>query len=140
MTLPEINMLRDELLLELAKRNANNGSPSSVIELCAELRSDIDWVANNDLARSAGWLLVRHVPRLAKRVVDSERPNALLLALTAQGKSEASRIHLAQQPLGLVEKLASDKVQKVSALFVSYISLGVSIAALVLAFLAYQKS
>jgi hypothetical protein len=138
--LPDINALRDDMLVELANRSANNGNPISVVELCAKLRSDIDWKANNELARSAGWLLVHHSPPLAKRVVDSDRPNALLLALTALGKSEASRLHLAQQPLGFTDKLASDKVQKISTLFLSSLSLAVSIAAFVVAYLAFQKS
>ncbi len=140
MSLPDINALRNDMLVELANRNANNGNPVSAVELCGELRPDIDWVANNDLARSAGWLLIRHSPPLAKRVNDSDRPNAMLLALTAPGKSEASRIHTARQPLGFADKLASDKVQKISTLLVSLVSLVVSIAAFVVAYLAYQKS
>lgn len=139
MILPDINALRDEMLLELAKRNANNGNPISAVELCSELRTDIDWSANKELARSAGWLLIRHNPPLAKRVIDSAQPNAMFLALTALGKSEASRLQLRQKPLSMTDKLVSEKVQKISTLIISVLSLGVSIAALVVAYAAYQR-
>jgi hypothetical protein len=49
------------------------------------------------LARSAGWLLVRNIPPLEKRV-GSEKPGAMFLALTAAGKAAASRAYIAQQP------------------------------------------
>ena len=105
MSVPDINSLRDDLLLELAKRKANNGNPGHVGEICKELRSDIDWRLNHELARSAGWLLVRSDPPLAKRVSDSDRPAALLLALTAAGKSKASELQAARQPLSFGQRI-----------------------------------
>ncbi|MGC5276212.1 hypothetical protein ACPXAM_24040, partial [Escherichia coli] len=61
--------------------------------------------ANPELARSAGWLLVNNAPPLAKRVMDSEKPGALFLALTAAGKSAASKIYIQQQPPTFRQKL-----------------------------------
>lgn len=68
------------------------------MEICAALHPDIDWASENELARSAGWLLVRNDPRLAKTVTDSDRPGAMFLALTAAGKSRASEIESAKKP------------------------------------------
>jgi hypothetical protein len=100
----DINALSDDLLIELAKRKATNGKPQNVSEICADLRPEIDWSSEKDLARSAGWLLVNGTPPLAKTVHDSARPGAMLLALTAAGKAAASRLHEAQQPLTISQK------------------------------------
>jgi hypothetical protein len=125
-SIPDINSLRDDLLIELAPRRATNGSPQNVVLVCQSLRPDIDWVENRDLARSAGWLLVRNEPPLAKTVLDSEKPGAMLLALTAQGKSRASEMFEASKPKTLIQKVAevprSDWIS-ILALIVSAIAL-----------------
>ena len=105
LSVPDINSLSEELLVALAMRNATNGNPGHVREICAELRPDMDWSSHPQLASSAGWLLVRNSPPFAKKVMDTDRPGAMLLALTAAGKSQASRLYNAQQPLSLWQKL-----------------------------------
>ena len=123
---PDINLMRDELLVELAKRNATNGSPVEVTEICIELRPEIDWSQENELARSAGSLLVRAEPPLAKTVLDSDKPWAMLLALTAAGKSAASALHLAKQPKTIfmrVQSVTRSEWISIIALFVSVIAL-----------------
>ena len=105
MSIPDINLLRDDLLVELARRRANNRNPGHVLEICAALRPEIDWASEYELSRSAGWLLVRSDPRLAKIVNDSDRPGAMFLALTAAGKSRASEIASANRPKPLWQRI-----------------------------------
>ena len=103
MTIPDINGLRNDILMELATSKASNGNPANVIDICKKIQPLTDWKEEAELARSAAWLLVRASPPLAKRVSDSDRPGAMLIALTAAGKSEAST--LAGQPRTHIQKL-----------------------------------
>jgi hypothetical protein len=105
MNIPDINSLRDDLLIELARLKANNASPADVMKICSKLRTEYDWSSDWELARSAGWLLVRNQPPLAKKTTDSDRPGAMLLALTAAGKAEASRLNKSRQPLSLMQRV-----------------------------------
>jgi len=105
MSIPDINSLRDDLLIELARLKANNTSPADVAKICSALRPEYDWASDWELARSAAWLLVRSQPPLAKKVTDSDRPAAMLLALTAAGKAEASRLDKSREPLSLMEHI-----------------------------------
>ena len=112
MSVPEIKELRDSLLLELERLQANNRNPQNAVVICHSLHPDVDWNDNRELARSAAWLLVRNDLPLAKTVPDSEKPNALLIALTAQGKLRASEIRSERRKPSWKERISKVPVGK----------------------------
>lgn len=134
MTSPDINDLRDSLLLELSALKANNRNPFEVIDICKKIRPEVDWKTENALGRSAAWLLIRATPPLAKRVPDNTRPGAILLALTAAGKSQAS----------ILRARPRTKMQKTWAWikhhWIAVVTLVVGIAALIVSIFELRKN
>jgi len=107
-----LNLLRDDLLVALAERRSSNTHPLSPIAVFKEVRPDIDWENNRQVARDAGWLLVRNEPPFARTRVDSDKPAMMLLALTADGKARASEIQEARKPATFKQRLSKIPVGK----------------------------
>ncbi|WP_209347544.1 hypothetical protein [Pontixanthobacter sp. CEM42] len=96
MSEPDINQIRDRLLLELVRRNATNQKPMNPLIVSEEIWPDVDWKNQAATVRSAAFLLTKNEPKFAKRVIDSEGPGLVLIAQTAAGKSAAA--HLEASP------------------------------------------
>ncbi|WP_428628231.1 hypothetical protein [Sphingopyxis sp.] len=109
---PNLNVLRDDLLVALAAQGSSNTKPLSPIAVLREARSDVNWDENPQLARDAGWLLIRNEPSFARSIRDSDKPAMMLLALTAAGKARASEISEARKPLTWKQRLSKIPVGK----------------------------
>lgn len=101
----DVNAVRDDLLIALARQGSSNTKPLSPIMVLKGARADIDWDQFSQVARDAGWLLVRSEPPFARNRPDSKKPNMMLLALTAAGKARASELLRARKPLKFSERL-----------------------------------
>jgi hypothetical protein len=126
MNILDIDRLRDDLLLELARTKATIGNPGDVIEILAKLHPERDLYANRTEARSAGWLLVNNSPPLAKTVGKTGLSEPLMLALTASGRSHAFKLYQSKQPLykfKWIKSISRSEWISVAALVVAIIAL-----------------
>lgn len=110
--LTNLNVLRDDLLVALAARGSSNTRSLSPIEVLQEARPDVSWDDHPQLARDAGWLLVRNEPSFARSVRDDDKPNKMLLSLTAAGKARASEIAESRKPLTWKQRLSKIPIGK----------------------------
>jgi hypothetical protein len=107
-------------------------------------------VVINDVCReidpnvSPDW--VRHtIKRLedlkyGRTIRDATQPGRVSFAINGRGLLRVAEIKRARRPPSVSDRLASDKFQKISTLSLSALSFVVSIAALIVAYLAYQKA
>ena len=99
-----------------------------------------------EICRSRAWEVPDTWIQQAARNYKERRLGAVMLGsgvahfgVQGEGFAEASRLKSSRSP-SVSDLLASDKVQKISSLIVSSISLVISVAALIVALLAFKKA
>jgi hypothetical protein len=124
----------DVILIGVSSESDTPSQLKRVSELCREVDPKVTGEVISAVAEK-----IRHL-NFGKLIRDNELPAVFYWEPNANARSHASKVEFGRRPTSFSDRLASDKVNRIGTLAIAFLSLVISVGALVVAYLALKKS